>query len=63
MGMYIWEIVKGMSEGKYTCGDIFENGDTGRMVINSDGELIWNDTLEIVSIVVGDNYRYELLIF
>ena len=61
MYLFTWEIVMGMSEGRFKHGDIFQNGDVGDMTINEEDELIWCDTLEPVIMVCGDEIKWELL--
>ena len=51
--MKLWEIAKGMSEGRYEEGDRFENGSIGVIVIY-DGSLIYEDDMGYISIVLSD---------
>lgn len=54
----MWQIVKGMREGKYKNGDMFQNADMGDMIIHDD-VLCYNDCMESVDIVLGDDSDWE----
>ena len=56
--MKLWEIVKGMSEGKYVEGDSFSNSDMGEIEV-FEGRLIWSDNLMAFIIIVGDDSEWE----
>lgn len=58
--MKMWQIVKGMSDGEFTEGQMFQNGDLGDLVIHND-ELCYADILEPIAIVVGDDNDWQLI--
>jgi hypothetical protein len=59
--MELWEIAKNMGNNRYSVGTVFQNSDLGDMIISFEGELVWNDTCEPVSIMLGDDVLWEVL--
>jgi len=56
--MKLWEIVKGMSEGKYSNDTIFNNSDMGDIIIYK-RELLWRDDRLPVIVMLNDASEWE----
>ena len=56
--MKLWEIVKGMMDGKYHNGSRFTNGFRDMVIINN--ELLWCYTKSPVTILLNDVSEWEV---